>query len=89
MKKSFRIGLLAVSTVLTVGLGACASTTAPTANAGLLNAKCPMMPNCAKPLGVTTQYNAGLIGFCCGGCKAEWSQLDDETKAARFAAVKK
>ncbi len=75
--------------VLAAFVGGCATHTHSGANAGLINAKCPMMPNCQKPLSVTTDYSGGKVGFCCKGCLSEWNGLSDAQKSERFAAVKK
>jgi hypothetical protein len=60
-----------------------------TANAGLLNDRCPMQPACNQALETTVDYKGGKVGFCCGGCLAEWNALDDAQRAERFAAVKR
>ncbi len=91
--------LLASMAVLTLGLAACANsktatadstnTTKAAANAsmGVVNARCPMRPDCETPPTVVNEWNGKQVGFCCKGCIASWNKLDDATKAERLSKV--
>jgi hypothetical protein len=58
------------------------------ASMGMLNTKCPLMPDHPIDPTVTTAYGEGKVGFCCKGCVPQWNKLTDEQKAARLAKSK-
>jgi hypothetical protein len=87
-RKLLALSLLA-SAALLIGCAHTHSHGHSHANAGLLNARCPMQPACNQKLATTTDFQGGKVGFCCGGCLAEWNTLNDAQRAERLAAVKK
>lgn len=81
-------GLLIAGLVGVVGvLGACASSGSKgSASAGMVNSKCPMVPDHPIDPSVTTTYKGQTVGFCCTGCMPDWNALND---AQRDALLKK
>lgn len=55
---------------------------------GLLNSKCPMMPEHGIDPAVTVGHRGGRVGFCCNHCVQEWDRLSDSAKDARLARAK-
>lgn len=65
-----------------------ASATASAASMGLMNSKCPLMPEHAADKTVTADYKGGKVGFCCKGCVGKWSAMSDAQKDAALAKAK-
>jgi len=59
--------------------------------AGILNARCPMMgtklDSGRVPEKLTREFQGKRIGFCCAGCPAAWDALRDEQKQEKLDAV--
>jgi hypothetical protein len=57
----------------------------------VINTRCPMMGNAIDPAKVPAnlyrEYQGKGVGFCCGGCPAQWDKLSDEQKQAKLSAV--
>jgi hypothetical protein len=50
----------------------------------IVNARCPIMGG--KPVtALTRDYNGQKVGFCCGGCPAQWDKLTDAEKNVKLA----
>ncbi|MDX2131470.1 MAG: hypothetical protein SFY69_05420 [Planctomycetota bacterium] len=74
-------------------LAGCASTASKSgsqsrASAGMVNSKCPMVPDHPIKPGVTTTYKGNTVGFCCNGCIPEWNSLSDAQRDALLAKAK-
>ena len=68
--------------------GTTTTTSAPSSKpAGIVNSICPILggkvdPN--APAELTRMYKGHKVGFCCGGCPAEWDKLTDAQKDAKL-----
>ena len=94
------VSMALVAGITTAGmvLGGCASNKAEgtanaagaanVASAGLLNSKCPLMPDHPIDPDVTVAFEGGKVAFCCAGCIPEWEQMSMAQKKARLAKSK-
>ena len=82
------LGVIGVA-LLVGGCGKCeqADTTKSddaAAAGGVVNTVCPMMGTTIDPAKVpenlTRKWKGQTVGFCCGGCPADWDKLSDEAK---------
>ncbi len=88
--------LMIVSIVLAAtGLAACNSSSKgtgskDTASMGVVNARCPMKPDCGKAPSAASSvsFKGEKVGFCCPGCIGEWNELSDQQKGERLAKVR-
>jgi hypothetical protein len=59
--------------------------------AKVVNTKCPIMGGAVDPKTVadalTREFKGQKVGFCCGGCPAQWDKLSDAEKEAKLKAV--
>jgi hypothetical protein len=89
MKKIARRSLVVALIAGAMSLAGCQSASKG-GSMGLVNSRCPMMPNCGTKPSVanSVDYKGQKVGFCCGGCIGEWNQLSDSERDAKLAAVK-
>lgn len=54
----------------------------------VVNARCPIMggaiDSAKVPASLTREYNGQKVGFCCGGCPAQWDKLTTAEKDAKL-----
>ncbi len=54
----------------------------------IVNARCPIMGTKLVPekvpANLTKEYKGRKVGFCCGGCPAEWDKLSDGQKLQKL-----
>jgi len=58
------------------------------ANMGVLNSKCPIMPDHPVDPAVIVGHGQGKVAFCCKGCIGKWNGLTDSQKADMLAKAK-
>jgi hypothetical protein len=85
-----RIASLAMVALIGVGVMGCSSDKKeePKAAMGLMNSKCPLMPDHPIDPNVTADYKGGKVGFCCDGCLPDWNKMTDAQKDERLAKAK-
>lgn len=98
MKVGIKAGVMSVAMIAGLLAGGCqqekktetaaSNASAQPASMGVLNSKCPLMPDHPIDQAVTVAYGEGKVAFCCKGCIPQWNKLTDEQKAARLAKSK-
>ncbi len=69
--------------------GSNTATTMPSAvSMGIVNSNCPMTNEKIDPNGPTATWKGATIGFCCGGCVANWNKKSDAEKSAFVAQAR-
>lgn len=63
-------------------------TPAPTASMGVMNTKCPIVPDHKASSDVLVDFQGQKVALCCKGCLSSWNKLSDAEKAAKVAAAK-
>lgn len=58
------------------------------ANAGAVNARCPIEPEDPVNPGVYTMWKGQKVAFCCPGCIDEWDRKTEDQKAALLEKAK-
>lgn len=82
--------LMAAVAVAALAVGGCASNKAAKTEAsmGIVNSKCPMMPDHPATTKTVVDYKGQKVGLCCAGCIKGWNGLSDADKAAKLQAAK-
>ncbi len=91
-------GIKAALCVLSLALGACATSTTSeaeckpaqqgTVHAVAVNANCPVMPEDDASTSTTlADYKGQKVAFCCPGCVPKWNAMTDAQKDAALAKV--
>lgn len=87
-----KLATLALASLVLVGCAQnkqqAAAKPAANASMGIVNSKCPMMPEHAAGSSVTVDYNGQKVGLCCKGCISGWNKLTEAEKADRLAKAK-
>ena len=65
-----------------------AKTPAPAASMGIVNSKCPIVPDHIANPNVLVDFQGQKVALCCKGCTPAWNKLSDAEKATKIAAAK-